>query len=72
MDTDYVTDNWIPRVWEFKFGSLLWATNVHELWQGSVKMDMRFDPDGASITAGTAGHGSCRVPLFCAIVLAVG
>lgn len=51
VDTDYVDDNWIPRVWEFKFGSLLWATNVHELWRGPVEMDMQFDPDGASIEA---------------------
>jgi hypothetical protein len=46
VDTDYVDDNWIPRVWESKFGSLLWATNVHELWQGQVSLDMQFNPTG--------------------------
>ena len=27
-DTDYLDDNWVPRAWDFKFGSLLWASNA--------------------------------------------
>jgi catechol 2,3-dioxygenase-like lactoylglutathione lyase family enzyme len=51
VDTDYVDDNWIPRAWEFKFGSLLWATEVHDIWKGDIQMDMTFDPDGSSLEA---------------------
>jgi catechol 2,3-dioxygenase-like lactoylglutathione lyase family enzyme len=49
VDSDYVDDNWIPRAWEFKFGSLLWATHVHDLWKGEVAMDMSFDPEATSL-----------------------
>ena len=27
-DTDYLDDNWVPRAWDFKFGSLLWSNNA--------------------------------------------
>ncbi|MGC3980361.1 MAG: VOC family protein [Steroidobacteraceae bacterium] len=27
-DTDYLDDNWVPRAWEWKFGSLLWSHNT--------------------------------------------
>ena len=49
VDTDYLDDNWIPRVWDWKFGSLMWATRTPSFWQGEVEWDMRFDPDGASL-----------------------
>jgi len=51
VDTDYLDDNWIPRAWDFKFGSLLWATRVPSMWQGDVPMDMTFDPDGRTFDA---------------------
>lgn len=61
VDSDYVDDNWIPRSWEFKFGSLLWATNVHEIWQGKIGMDMLFDPDGDLLEEARAQHkAKCR------------
>jgi catechol 2,3-dioxygenase-like lactoylglutathione lyase family enzyme len=49
VDTDYLDDNWIPRAWDFKFGSLMWATRIPSMWQGDVPMDMTFDPDGRSL-----------------------
>jgi len=49
VDTDYLDDNWIPRAWDFKFGSLMWATRIPSMWQGEVPMDMTFDPDGRSL-----------------------
>jgi len=49
VDTDYLDDNWIPRVWDFKFGSLMWATKVPAMWQGDVPMEVTLDPDGASL-----------------------
>lgn len=56
-DTDYLDDNWVPRSWEFKFGSLLWATRVPPMWQtDQSSWDMKLDPDGASL-AGFRGPG---------------
>jgi len=49
VDTDYLDDNWVPRVWDWKFGSLMWATRTPSFWQGDVEWDMRFDPDGKSL-----------------------
>ncbi|MFT4089468.1 MAG: VOC family protein [Asticcacaulis sp.] len=51
VDTDYLDDNWIPRSWDFKFGSLMWATRVPAMWQGDIPMDVTLDPDGASLEA---------------------
>ena len=51
-DTDYLDDNWIPRAWDFKFGSLLWANRTPRIFQGDdIPMDMTFDPDGKSFDA---------------------
>ena len=50
-DSDYIDDNWKLRAWDFKFGSLLWARNVHDIWKGKVDMIMEFDPDGASLAS---------------------
>ena len=48
-DTDYVDDNWVPRAWDFKFGSLLWAHNAPSIFRGdNIPWDMSFDRDGAS------------------------
>lgn len=71
VDTDYVDDNWIPRVWEFKFGSLLWATEVHDLWKGEVGMDMQFDPHGESIAARKAQRDAALAAARAAVNAAV-
>ncbi|EZP71055.1 Glyoxalase/bleomycin resistance protein/dioxygenase [Sphingomonas paucimobilis] len=48
-DTDYLDDNWIPRAWDFRFGSLLWAHNAPPIFRGdNVPWDMTFDADRAS------------------------
>ncbi len=48
-DTDYLDDNWVPRAWDFKFGSLLWANNAPAIFRGDdIPWDMRFDPDRKS------------------------
>jgi catechol 2,3-dioxygenase-like lactoylglutathione lyase family enzyme len=50
VDTDYLDDNWVPRVWDWRFGSLLWATKIPSFWRGAdVEWDMQFDPDSASL-----------------------
>lgn len=49
VDTDYLDDNWVPRVWDWKFGSLLWATHTPSFWRGEVEWDMKFDQDRASL-----------------------
>lgn len=48
-DTDYVDDNWVPRAWDFKFGSLLWSHNTPPIFRGDdIPWDMTFDRDEAS------------------------
>ena len=51
-DTDYLDDNWIPRVWNWKFGAVLWAHHWPEMF-GPVGGDggVRLDPEGASLEA---------------------
>ena len=49
VDTDYVDDNWVPRVWDWKFGSLMWATKIPSFWQGEVEWSMQFDAQAASL-----------------------
>jgi catechol 2,3-dioxygenase-like lactoylglutathione lyase family enzyme len=50
VDTDYLDDNWIPRVWDWKFGSLLWATHTPSFWRGAdIEWDMKFDKDQSSL-----------------------
>lgn len=51
-DTDYLDDNWVPRAWDFKFGSLLWAHKVPPIFQtDQVSWDVTLDPDGKSLEA---------------------
>jgi catechol 2,3-dioxygenase-like lactoylglutathione lyase family enzyme len=48
-DTDYLNDDWLPRAWDFKFGSLLWAHNAPPIFRGDdIPWDMTFDPDRKS------------------------
>jgi catechol 2,3-dioxygenase-like lactoylglutathione lyase family enzyme len=48
-DTDYLDDNWVPRAWDFKFGSLLWANNAPPIFRGDdIPWDMVFDADERS------------------------
>jgi len=48
-DTDYVDDNWVPRAWDFRFGSLLWANNAPPIFRGDdIPWDMTFDANRAS------------------------
>ncbi|WIW88045.1 VOC family protein [Sphingobium sp. V4] len=49
-DTDYLDDNWVPRAWDWKFGSLLWAHNTPSFFRtDNDNWDMRFDPEGKSL-----------------------
>jgi catechol 2,3-dioxygenase-like lactoylglutathione lyase family enzyme len=51
-DTDYLTDDWVPRAWDFKFGSLLWAHNAPPIFRGDdIPWDMQFDPEMKSFDA---------------------
>ena len=48
-DSDYLDDNWVPRVWDFRFGSLLWANNAPPIFRGdNIPWDMAFDADRKS------------------------
>lgn len=48
-DTDYLDDNWVPRAWDFRFGSLLWSNNAPPIFRGDdIPWDMQFDADRRS------------------------
>jgi len=48
-DTDYLDDNWVPRAWDFRFGSLLWSHNAPPIFRGDdIPWDMAFDADRKS------------------------
>jgi len=48
-ETDYLDDNWVPRAWDFRFGSLLWANNAPPIFRGpDIPWDMAFDADRKS------------------------
>lgn len=48
-DTDYLDDNWVPRAWDFRFGSLLWSNNAPPIFRGNdIPWDMQFDADRKS------------------------
>jgi catechol 2,3-dioxygenase-like lactoylglutathione lyase family enzyme len=48
-DTDYLDDGWVPRAWDFKFGSLLWSANAPAIFRGDdIPWDMAFDADRRS------------------------
>ncbi|MFT4046788.1 MAG: VOC family protein [Solimonas sp.] len=52
VDTDYLDDNWIPRVWEIKFGATLWSSEPPGFYTGAgLSWDVALDPDGASLEA---------------------
>lgn len=51
-DTDYLTDDWVARAWDFKFDSLLWAHNAPPIFRGDdIPWDMTFDPEMKSFAA---------------------
>lgn len=51
-DSDYLDDNWVPRAWDFRFGSLLWSNNAPPIFRGdNIPWDMTFDADRASFDA---------------------
>jgi catechol 2,3-dioxygenase-like lactoylglutathione lyase family enzyme len=51
-DTDYLDDNWVPRVWDWKFGSLLWATRTPSFFvPENADWDVTFDPQEKSLEA---------------------
>jgi catechol 2,3-dioxygenase-like lactoylglutathione lyase family enzyme len=56
-DTDYLDDNWVPRAWDFKFGSLLWSVNAPSIFRGdNIPWDMQFDADESSFAAFRKGN----------------
>jgi catechol 2,3-dioxygenase-like lactoylglutathione lyase family enzyme len=48
-DSDYLDDNWVPRAWDFRFGSLLWSNNAPPIFRGEdIPWDVTFDQDRSS------------------------
>lgn len=49
-DTDYLDDNWVPRVWEASFGGFMWTSRVlpflPEEVEWKVSLDPSYLPDG--------------------------
>lgn len=51
-DTDYLDDNWVPRAWDWKFASLLWASRTPSFFvPDSTDWDVVFDPEEKSLDA---------------------
>ena len=63
-DTDYLDDNWVPRAWDFRFGSLLWSNNAPPIFRGdNIPWDMAFDADRKSFEPfRKTGPGKLPVP----------
>jgi catechol 2,3-dioxygenase-like lactoylglutathione lyase family enzyme len=50
VDTDYLDDNWIPRLWEWKFGSMLWSHHLPARYREEpITWDVTLDPEGKSL-----------------------
>ena len=41
-DSDYLDDNWIPREWEFRFGTATWMHSLPHFMQEEVPWDVEF------------------------------
>ena len=41
-DTDYLDDNWTPREWEFRFGTMIWMQNPPPFMMGEIEWDVDF------------------------------
>ncbi|WP_334184605.1 VOC family protein [Novosphingobium sp.] len=67
-DTDYLDDNWVPRAWDFKFGSLLWANNALPIFRGDdIPWDMSFDAEEKSFDPYRKGKPSPDVERLAAL-----
>lgn len=42
-DTDYLDDNWIPRIWEGRFGAFSWTNRVLPFLPEEVEWEVKFD-----------------------------
>lgn len=42
-DTDYLDDNWVPRIWEARFGGFLWTSRVLPFLPEELPWDVTFD-----------------------------
>jgi catechol 2,3-dioxygenase-like lactoylglutathione lyase family enzyme len=41
-DSDYLDDNWVPREWEFRFGTMIWMQSPPPFLQGEIEWDVDF------------------------------
>ncbi len=41
-DSDYLDDNWVPREWEFRFGTMIWMQAPPPFMQGEIAWDVDF------------------------------
>jgi catechol 2,3-dioxygenase-like lactoylglutathione lyase family enzyme len=52
VDTDYLDDNWVPRVWETRFGATLWSSEPPGFYgPKGLSWDVALDPEGKSLEA---------------------
>lgn len=58
VDSDYLDDNWVPRVWEMHFGATLWSSEPPGFYGADgvhgakgVSWDVALDPEGKSLEA---------------------
>lgn len=41
-DTDYIDDNWVPREWEFRFGTASWMQKLVDFMEDEAEWDVDF------------------------------
>jgi hypothetical protein len=42
-DTDYLDDNWVPRVWEARFAGFMWTSHILPFLPEEVEWNVAFD-----------------------------
>lgn len=52
-DTDYLDDQWVPRVWNWKFGAMMWSHHLPVYYREEpIPWDVQLDPGGVSLGGG--------------------
>ncbi len=61
-DTDYLDDNWVPREWEFRFGTAIWMQNLVGFLQEEPEWDVGFYKEFGPTNGPDAGGPDTGVP----------
>lgn len=59
-DTDYLDDNWVPRIWEAQFAGFMWTSRILPHLPEEVEWQVKFDPTGLPKGTIPERHGPVR------------